>query len=205
MRKPAAGALLIALVLAVAPAFSQEGGEKKEPEHVHETAKESGEHEGKKEAGEGMELWKWANFLLLAGLIGYAIGKNAGPFFDKRSQEIKKEMTEAAAARAAAEARAEEAEKRLANLEGEIAAMRVGLKQESDAEQERLSRQAADEIAKIQAHAEREIESAGKAARSDLKRYSAELALGLAEKKIRARMTPEAEDALVQNFVHDLK
>jgi hypothetical protein len=38
-----------------------------------------------------------------------------------------------------------------------------------------------------------------------LKRYAAELAIGLAEQKIRARMTPETQDALVRGFVRDLK
>ena len=67
-----------------------------------------------------------------------------------------------------------------------------------------MAQQTEAEIAKIQAHAEQEIASAGKAARMALKRYSAELAMGLAEQKVRARMTPETEDALVQGFVRNL-
>jgi hypothetical protein len=38
----------------------------------------------------------------------------------------------------------------------------------------------------------------------ELKRYSAELAIQLAEQKIRARMTPETQDELVRGFVDDL-
>ena len=67
-----------------------------------------------------------------------------------------------------------------------------------------MAQHTAAEIAKIQAHAEQEIASAGKAARMELKRYSAELAIDLAEQKIRARMTPETQDALVRGFVRDL-
>jgi F0F1-type ATP synthase membrane subunit b/b' len=70
---------------------------------------------------------------------------------------------------------------------------------------ERLAQHTAAEIAKIQAHAEQEIASAGKAARTELKRYSAQLAVELAEQKIRARMTPQTQDALVRGFVRDLK
>src|ERR1035437_2398861 len=33
---------------------------------------------------------KWANFLLLAGVLGYFIGKNAGPFFAARSAADRK-------------------------------------------------------------------------------------------------------------------
>ena len=39
----------------------------------------------------------------------------------------------------------------------------------------------------------------------DLQRYTAELAVGLAEQKVRARMTPATEDSLVQGFVRNLK
>ena len=40
-------------------------------------------------------------------------------------------------------------------------------------EHERVRQETAAELAKIRAHAEREIASAGKAARAELKRYSA--------------------------------
>jgi F0F1-type ATP synthase membrane subunit b/b' len=68
-----------------------------------------------------------------------------------------------------------------------------------------MAQQTEAEIAKIQAHAEQEIASAGKAARMSLKRYAADLAVSLAEQKVRARMTPDTEDALVQGFVRNLR
>ena len=66
MRMPATGALFFALALAAAPVFAQEGAEKKDAEHVHEGAKHEESKEGE---GGGMEFWKWANFLVLAGAI----------------------------------------------------------------------------------------------------------------------------------------
>ena len=39
----------------------------------------------------------------------------------------------------------------------------------------------------------------------DLKRYAAEIALRLAEEKIRTRMTPDTEDRLVRGFVKNLE
>ena len=148
---------------------------------------------------------KWANFLLLAGLLGYFIGKNAGPFFAARSAGIRKDMDESLRQREQAEAKAADVDRRLADLGEDIAALRGQSETETQAETERMAQQTAAEIAKIQAHAEREIASAGKAARMALKRYSAELAMGLAEQKVRARMTPDTEDALVQGFVRNLK
>jgi F0F1-type ATP synthase membrane subunit b/b' len=168
------------------------------------------EHEAgqKKEEGfaEKHELaLKWANFLLLAGLLGYFIGKNAGPFFAARSAGIRQDMDDSLRQREQAEAKAADVERRLADLGEDIAALRGHSEAEGKAETERMAQHTAAEIAKIQAHAEREIASAGKAARMALKRYSAELAMGLAEQKVRARMNPDTEDALVQGFVRDLK
>ena len=161
--------------------------------------------EGGSEGEAGLAMWKWANFLVLAAGLGYLIGKNAGPFFDARSMKIRKDMVESAEVRKEAEARAAEMDRRLANLQNEIAALRSESQRETQAEKERQAQQTVSEIAKIQAHAEQEIAAAAKAARSELKRYPAELAVGLAAQKVRARMTPQTEDALVQNFVQDLK
>ena len=45
---------------------------------------------------------------------------------------------------------------------------------------------------------------AAKAARAELKRHSAELAVALAERLIRARMTTATQDELVREFVRGL-
>jgi len=151
-----------------------------------------------------LEIWKWANFLLLAGALGFLIRKTAGPYFATRNRQIKQEIVDAEDARRAAEQRTAEVERRLANLEAEIAALRNEAQGEAEAERGRSAAHLEGEIAKIQAHAEQEIVSAGKAARMELKQYSAELAVGLAEQKIRQRMTPQAQEALVQGFVRHL-
>jgi F-type H+-transporting ATPase subunit b len=187
-------ALGLAFTGSAALAQEHEGGEKKAGVEKEESFAEK--HE--------LEL-KWANFLLLAGLLGYFIGKNAGPFFAARSEGIRKDMDESLRQRQEAEAKAADVDRRLANLEKDIAALRGQSEAETKAETERTAQQTEAEIVKIQAHAEQEIASAGKAARMALKRYSAELAMGLAEQKVRARMTPDTEDALVQGFVRNLK
>jgi F0F1-type ATP synthase membrane subunit b/b' len=155
--------------------------------------------------GGGLQIWKWANFLVLAGGLGYLIGKKGGPFFAARSAKIRQDIVEAGEAREQAETRAAEVDRRLANIEAEIAALRAASGKEEEAEAGRFERHTAAEIVKTQAQAEQEIAAAGKAARLELKRYCAELSVGLAEQKIRARMTPDTQDALVRGFVRDLK
>ena len=165
-----------------------------------EAAAESGGNQEK----EPSEIWKWANFALLAGGLGYLVAKNAPAFFAARSKKIVEDMTGARKLREEAEARAANVDLRLANLESDIAALRGESQAQAAAEAERLKAHAASELAKIQALAEREIEAAGKAARMELRRFAAQLATDLAQRKIEARMTPETQDGLVRGFVHDL-
>jgi F-type H+-transporting ATPase subunit b len=196
MRRRAVVAVALGLALMGGAALAQEreGGQGKGGAEKKESFSEKYEFE-----------LKWANFLLLAGLLGYFIGKNAGPFFAARSAGIRKDMEDSLSQRQQAEAKMADVDRRLANLENDIAALRGQSESEAQAESVRMAARTEAEIAKIQAHAEQEIASAGKAARMALKRYSAELAMGLAEQKVRARMTPDTEDALVQGFVHNLK
>jgi F-type H+-transporting ATPase subunit b len=197
--------LAAGVCLSARTGFSQE---KKEPEHkesLAEKADEAGDKAHAEEEHGSMEIWKWANFLILAGGLGYLIGKNAGPFFAARSGGIRKDMEESLAQRKDAEARAADVERRLANMEADIAALRSEGDRAARTEAERMERHTAAEIAKIQAHSEQEIASAGKAARMELKRYASELAVELAEQKVRARMTPDTQDELVQGFVNNLK
>jgi F-type H+-transporting ATPase subunit b len=192
--------------------FAQEGHEPpksgepaKAGEHAAASHEAAGEkHEGGHEEGPGI-IWKWANFAILAGGLGYLISKNGGPFFAARSQQIRRDMVDSQEARQRAEAQAADVDRRLAALDSEIAALRADSQKEAQAETERLARHTAAEIAKIQAQAEQDIASAGKAARTELKRFSAGLAIGLAEKRLRERMNPETQQALVRGFVRDLE
>lgn len=151
-----------------------------------------------------LKVWEWANFLILVGGLGYLIRKHAGPFYAARAAGIGKDLVESERVAKDAEARSAEVERRLAGLDAEIAALRAESQKEAAAEVERFARQTAAEIAKIGANGEQEIQAAQKAARLDLQRYAAQLAVDLAEQKVRARMDASTEDRLVGSFVRDL-
>lgn len=158
------------------------------------------------EGGEGgLEIWKWANFIVLVIGLGYLVSKNAGPFFEARSKKIREDMAQADEMWKAAETRAAAVERKLATLEAEIAAFRNESQIEALNETKRMKLQTAAEIARIKEHAGQEIAAAGKAARLELQRYSAHLAIGLAEDKSRGRMSADTQDALVREFVRDLR
>jgi F-type H+-transporting ATPase subunit b len=153
----------------------------------------------------GSSIWAWANFAILVGILGYLISKKGGPWFASRSQSIRQGIAEAEEIRAKAEASAADVDRRLASLETEIEKLRANARREQAAEAERIRAQSAADLSRIQEHATREIESASKGARLELKRYAAQLAVDLAEQKIRRQMTPQLQSTLVENFARDLE
>ena len=191
---------VLILVCQLAPAWAQSDEAKEHPrgQGVERTEERMEDEESR------LILWKWANFAVLAGAIIYFVAKNGGPFFEARSRQIRKEMIEAAEVRKDAEGRAAEVDRKLASLAADIARLKAESELERKAETERLFRHREAERVKIQAHADREIESAGKAARLELKRYAGTLAIEMAEKKIRARMDGQVQEGLVRGFVNDL-
>ena len=188
--------LLLSTALVSALAFAQ-----------HEPA--AGEHKaevtGEKHEAEPNVLWKWLNFAVLAGGLGYVMAKHAPAFFKARTDEIQKGIADATEMRKEADSRAAAMDKRMANLEAEIADLRSHAKSEIAAEANRVSAETAELLAKIQAHAEREIASAAKGATIQLKAFSAKLALELAEEKLRGRMTPTNDRELIGDFLKGLK
>jgi F-type H+-transporting ATPase subunit b len=178
---------LVMGVLAAVPAFAQEAAA-----------------EQKSAAKEVSPLWKWANFAILAGVLGYLISKNAGPLLAARTKQIQDGLAAGQKAQAEANARAAAVQTKLNDLGFQISLMRDGAKQEREREADRIRRDSEREIARIQQHAAQEIESAGKLARLEVQRFAAKLAIELAERKVRSRMSPEVEAALLGNFLDDL-
>lgn len=165
---------------------------------------------GNPEAGEHAEesgseaIWKWANFAILAGVLGWMIGKAAPQFFRSRTEDIQRGIAEAGRMKQEAEARAERMEMRMASLRDEIEQIRADGRAEMDKEAAHLRADADAHMTRVEAHAKQEIEALAKHAEQHLRAYSAQLALELAEQRIRNRMTTGAQNTLVERFVRQL-
>ncbi len=155
-------------------------------------------------AEEVSELWKWPNFLLLAGLLGYMIKKHVPALLSSRSQQIREGLEAGEKAKAEADARAAAVDAKMANLDREIAELRAGAKADLEREADRIRREATAELSRIEQHTAMEIVSLGKQARLELRQHAAALAMDLAEQKIRGRMTPEVHATLLGNFEGDM-
>lgn len=201
-------AALFAAVLATAPHLrAQEHGGGEHTPSAGEHAAAAAEHgEAHAEAEMPNEIWwKWANFALLVGGLGYLIAKSAPAYFRSRTEEIQRGIADATRTRREAETRAAEIEARVANLAQDVERMRAQSRDELAREAERLRVESEAALRKIQAQSQAEIESAVKHAAHDLKAHSAKLALELAEGQIRSRMSDGTQDGLTRAFISDLR
>jgi F-type H+-transporting ATPase subunit b len=151
------------------------------------------------------EIFKWINFAIVAGVVVWAFAKLLPPVFRKKAEAISSAIANATNAKAAADAQLREAKNRLANLQKEVAELRVDAEKEAAAEVARLRAATQSDAQKIAAAAKAEIEAAERAARLELKALAANLAVDGAESLLVKQLTPKAQESLISNFVTSLE
>ncbi|MBV8856007.1 MAG: ATP synthase F0 subunit B [Acidobacteria bacterium] len=147
---------------------------------------------------------KLVNLLLFVGLMFYFLRRTIIGAFRGRQDSIRHELMRAEEERAAAEARLQEVEGRLARLDAEVGAIRANAQKEAAEERARVERATEAEIKKIREQARREIESAAKAARAELRTFTAGQSVKLAEEMIRRDIRPEDDAHLAREYVEEL-
>jgi len=148
--------------------------------------------------------FQFLNFALVLGAILWVLVKKAPPFFAARAAEIASAIDEGAKVKAQAEARRDEAKKRLANLAAEVEELRAAALGDAAAEAERIQAVTREEAAKIDRAAQGEVDAAARSARHELRAAAARLSLERAEALLRAEMTPGAEDGIFNTFLGEL-
>jgi F-type H+-transporting ATPase subunit b len=151
------------------------------------------------------EIFKWINFAIVAGLIGWVFLKLTPSFFRKNAETISAAITKATAAKAEADRQLREAEEKLARLGQEVAQLRATAQRETAAEAERLRAITQSDIQRVGLAAKAEIEAAERAARLELKIVAANLAVDGAESLLEKELTPQAQETLVTAFVKSLE
>lgn len=155
----------------------------------------------------GLELWKFADlflFIAVALYLHHRFGRPIREALRSRSEGIKRELLRAREERDQALAKLAEVEARFANLDAEVAKVKEKAQAEAEAEKKRIAAATAEEIAKTREQAKREIESTGKAARHELRRFAAEESVRLAEGLLQREIRPEDDVRLTSLRVEEL-
>lgn len=152
----------------------------------------------------GFELWKFFNLFLFVGVLVFLLRKPIGESMRARRDGIRRDLMRAQEERNAALVKLEEVEARLSLLDTEVLKVREQARIDALAEKERIARSTEDDAKKLRDQAVREIESAGKVARQELRRYTAEQSVRLAEEMIRRDIRPEDDTHLVEMSIDEL-
>jgi F-type H+-transporting ATPase subunit b len=183
---PVFGTLLFVLLFAVASGHAAEEG-------------------GNAANQQATELFKWINFAIVAGVLGWVFLKVTPPLFRANAEKISAAIAKAAAVKAEAERVLREAEGKLSRLQEEVKQLRAEAEREGAAEAERIRNVTRSDGQKVIAAAKAEIEAAERAARLELKEIAANLAVDRAESLLAKQLTPQTQDSLVAGFVKSLE
>ena len=156
--------------------------------------------------GDSNDLWKIINFVVFVLIFIYLLRNKIGigKVFDARAAAIVKDLEQARRDKQEAEQKLAEVQARLNRLDEEVAEIRLETERERQREAERIAASTAADIEKIKQTAQREMDGALKAARTELRAFVAEHAVQLAEATIKRELKPEDEKKMMAKYVDGL-
>jgi F-type H+-transporting ATPase subunit b len=149
-------------------------------------------------------IFRWLNFILVFGAIGYLIAKHGGAFFRANAKAIAASITEASAAKAEADRELREVETKIARLDQEVTELHEAARRDSTAEAERLRASGRAEIEKISQAARGELHAAERAAQQELRALAASMAVERAGTLVSSRMNREIRARMFHSFLGEL-
>jgi F-type H+-transporting ATPase subunit b len=171
------------LLLFSAVAFAAEGGE------AHESIFKE-------------YLWPVLNFVVLLALLIYGFKKaDIKGYFKKRTELIEQTLNEARQAKELAQKALAEVEERLKVKDKEIEEIVASAKYSGEREKARLAEEGERMKEKIMEQARTNIEFELKRAKESIKEEAVEIAMELAEKKLKEKMTKEEQMKLLEESV----
>ena len=157
------------------------------------------------EGGHGSPLLgmiaRLVNFALLAGTLAYFLRSPIARYLVDRGAQIRGDLVRAADMRASAAAQAAAIEQKMAALPGELDALRKAGAEDVAAEEARIRQAAEAERARLLEQARREIDAQLKLAERQLLARTADLAVAVAAKRVKATITAEDQARLVDRYL----
>jgi F-type H+-transporting ATPase subunit b len=149
-------------------------------------------------------LGKLVNFLILFGGLGLVMRKPLKAMLAKRTADIGDSIRDAEGARAAAETKSEGSKARLSGLDREIGLLKAAAEEEGRRQAGRISQAAAGEAERLKKLTRQEVEEQVRLGVRELKAHAAARATDLARERIRKRLTPELQAALIEKSIDRL-
>jgi F-type H+-transporting ATPase subunit b len=147
-------------------------------------------------------LWPVINFIILIVLLTYAMKKaDIKGFFRKRTELIEQSLKEAKEAKELAQKALAEVEDRLKRIDKEVEEIIASAKLSGEKEKGRLVEEGDKLKEKILEQAKTNIDFEVKQAKATIKKEAVEIAMELAEKKLKEKLTKEEQLKLLEESV----
>lgn len=150
------------------------------------------------------EAWKFFNLAIFIAIMVYLLKKPLSTAFKARRDQIRAELIKAEEEKQAALVLLSEAETKLSQLDVESNKIIEKAKSDAEAERTRIAAQAEFESKRLRDQANSEIERKTKQVKSELRRFSAEESVRLAEAKIRKAMNANLDEKLVKAGIESI-
>jgi F-type H+-transporting ATPase subunit b len=150
-------------------------------------------------------LFSVLNLVLLLGVLAYFTRKPLATFFAERRMRIQAELQAAADLRAEAEARYAKWQRRLIDLESELAGIRETARERAAAEREHILADATAAAERIRRDAQAAVDQELRRARAQLRQEAADLAVELASQTLQRQVTAADQDRLLDEFVQTIE
>ncbi len=146
----------------------------------------------------GFEAWKFINLGIFVALMVYLIKKPLTEAFKTKRESIRAELIKAEEEKQSALAQLTSTEAKLVNLDAEKAAVLERAEAEALAEKTRIAGQTEFEVGRLREQTENEIALLSRHSKAELRRFSAEESIRLAEEKLKSQMNAEKDAVLVK-------
>ena len=153
----------------------------------------------------GLEVWKFLNLAIFTTAAIFVLRKKINEALLARRDAIQQELVAAKTERERALARVAEAEDLLTRLDDHVGGIHKQAAQEAEAERQRLADATVREKEKLNQQAQREIDTANKLARKELRQFLATRSVELARESVRTQMRPEDDTLLIKERIGDLR
>ena len=153
----------------------------------------------------GLEVWKFLNLAIFTTAAIFVLRKPISQALMSRRAGIQQDIASAHEERERALAKVAEADNLLSRVDDDVRIIHQQADQEVKAERDRLAAATAREMEKLKQQSQREIESAGKLARKELRQFLAQRSIELARDSVRSQMRPEDDTALIKENIGDLR
>ena len=140
------------------------------------------------------------NFAILAGVLVYFLRRPILDYLRTRSDQIRKDLVTAAEMRRVATAQLEQIRQQLAALPAELDALKARGAEDIAAEQVRIAETATAERERLLDQTRREIQMRLRVARRELTEHAAQLAVQVAEQRIKRTITPDDQVRLLDRY-----